>query len=280
MQRHAFQHALRTLLPLLLVTVLAACRQPTVSAPAPAQAAEALGEAISAAELVGTNWQAVAFGSPGDSQPIDQATPVTLNFGVDRYFGTGGCNWFLGVYDVADDQMELRAPAQTVLQCKTPANLMQQEAMYLSALWNIVAYRQLDEKLLAYATDNQLLLTFVPAAPVALEGTAWSLKFQQEDEQMAPIIADTAITATFAAGRISGNAGCNTYEAAYTLDGDALAINGLSATEKACDAPEGVMDREQLYLANLASATQLTQSGGLLQLLNADDETVLAFGAP
>ena len=43
--------------------------------------------------------------------------------------------------------------------------------MYLSALYNIDEYRKLDDKLLAYATGSQLLLTFRAAAPVPLEGT-------------------------------------------------------------------------------------------------------------
>ena len=101
---------------------------------ADAGAAAALGDVLSAAQLAGTGWQALAFGSPGDGKPVDPATTLTLNFGVDRYVGSGGCNWFLGAYNVAGDSMELNAPSQTILQCTEPANVMQQESMYLSAL--------------------------------------------------------------------------------------------------------------------------------------------------
>ena len=40
------------------------------------------------------------------------------------------------------------------------------------------------------------------------------------------------------------------------------------------------MDQEALYLANLAGAVRLIQTAGVLQLLNADDETSLALAAP
>lgn len=286
--------ALRTFLQLLLVAVgamlLAACRQPAVPTPTPApasagaSAAAALGDVLSAAQLAGTGWQALAFGSPDSGKLVDPATTLTLNFAADRYGGSGGCNWFLGTYNVAEASMELNAPSQTVLQCTAPPNVMRQESMYLSALYNVEEYRKLDDKLLAYAVGDQLLLTFRAAAPVPLEGTVWSLKFLQDpQDNVVAAIAGTTVTATFAEGKVTGGGGCNTYTGAYTLDGDKLTITGLSVADGAkqtCESPAGIMDQEALYLANLAGAVRLVQTAGVLQLLNADDETSLAYGAP
>jgi heat shock protein HslJ len=294
MPHQSRQPALRTFLPLLLVTLgamlLAACRQPAVPTPTPAPGRAAadgpavMGDVLAPAQLAGTGWQALAFGSPDDGKPVDGVTTLTLNFGADRYAGSGGCNWFLGTYSVAGDSMELNAPSQTVLQCTAPPDVMQQEAMYLSALYNVDEYRKLDDKLLAYATGSQLLLTFRAAAPVPLEGTAWSLKFLQDtQDNVVAAIAGTTVTATFAAGKITGSAGCNTYTGTYTLNGDKLNVAGLTvpgATKKTCDSPQGIMDQEAIYLANLAGAVRLVQTAGVLQLLNADDETNLAFAAP
>lgn len=282
--------ALRTSLLLLLAAggavLLAACRQPAVPTPtpAPAGAAAALGDVLSATQLAGTGWQAVAFGDSSDGKPVDPATSLTLNFGADRYGGSGGCNWFLGTYDVAGDSMQLNAPSQTILQCTEPANVMQQESMYLSALYNVDEYRKLDDKLLAYATGSQLLLTFREAPPVALEGTAWSLKFLQDpQDNVAATMPGTTVSAAFAGGKVTGSAGCNNYTGTYTLDGDKLTIGDIAVAEgnkKTCDSPEGIMDQEAIYLANLAGSVRLVQTAGVLQLLNADDETSLAFGAP
>lgn len=281
--------ALRTSLLLLAAggaVLLAACRQPAVPTPtpAPAGAAAALGDVLSATQLAGTGWQAVAFGDSSDGKPVDPATSLTLNFGADRYGGSGGCNWFLGTYDVAGDSMQLNAPSQTILQCTEPANVMQQESMYLSALYNVDEYRKLDDKLLAYATGSQLLLTFREAPPVALEGTAWSLKFLQDpQDNVAATMPGTTVSAAFAGGKVTGSAGCNNYTGTYTLDGDKLTIGDIAVAEgnkKTCDSPEGIMDQEAIYLANLAGSVRLVQTAGVLQLLNADDETSLAFGAP
>ena len=286
--------ALRTVLPLILFAMgallLAACSQPVIPTPTPAAAgagvgaSAALGEVLSAAQLAGTGWQALAFGSPADGKLVDPATTLTLNFGADRYGGSGGCNWFLGTYNVAGDSIELNAPSQSDLQCAAPANVMQQEAMYLSALYNITEYRKLDDRLLAYATGNQLLLTFRAAAPVPLAGTAWSLKFLQDtQDNVVATLAGTTVTLTLAQGKVTGSGGCNTYTGTYTLDGDKLNIAGLTVadgTRKTCDSPQGIMDQEAIYLANLAGAVRLVQTAGVLQLLNADDETSLAFAAP
>lgn len=264
--------------------LLAACRQPAVPTPTPAPAgaaagaAAALGDVLSAAQLAGTGWQAVAFGSGGDGKPVDPATSLTLNFGANRYGGSGGCNWFLGTYNVAGDSMELNAPSQTVLQCTEPPNVMQQESMYLSALYNVDEYRKLDDKLLAYTTGNQLLLTFSEAETVPLEDATWWLKFQLADGQITPVVPGTEVSATFSDGEVSGNGGCNRYQGSYTLDGDALSITGPAYTLRKCGGPEGIVEQEQLYFANLGAATRLVQTGDLLQLLNADGETLLMFG--
>ncbi len=284
--------ALRTfrllLLAAALAAILAACRQPAVPTPTPASAdagaAAALGDVLTAAQLAGTGWQALAFGNLDDGKPLDPATTLTLNFGADRYGGSGGCNWFLGTYNVAGDTMELNAPSQTDLQCTDPASVMQQEAMYLSALYNIDEYRKLDDKLLAYATGSQLLRTFRAAPPVPLEGTTWSSKFLQDpQDNVVATATGTTVSAAFAGGTVTGSAGCNTYTGTYTLDGDQLTIGGLTVadgTKKTCDSPAGIMDQEAVYLANLGGAVRLVQTAGVLQLLNADDETSLAYGAP
>lgn len=285
--------ALRTFLLLLLITIggmlLAACRQPAVPTPTPAPASAAaggaaLGDVLSAAQLVGTGWQAVAFGDAKDGKPVDPATSLTLNFGGNRYAGSGGCNWFLGTYNVAGANMELNAPSQTALQCTTPPDVMQQESMYLSALYNVDEYRKLDDKLLAYATGNQLLLTLREAAPVPLEGTTWTLKFlQDQQDNVVAAMAGTTVTAAFAGGKVTGSAGCNDYTATYTLADDQVTIADLTVVggaKKTCDSPKGIMDQEAVYLANLTGAVRLVQTTGVLQLLNADDETSLAYGAP
>lgn len=279
MPRQSLRHVLYTLALAVLLFGLAGCRAASAR-PTPTPTAEAVGVVMPAAQLIGSSWQAVAFGSPGESLPVDKATQLTLNFGVERYAGSGGCNWYLGVYSAQGDTIRFYAPATTLLNCIKPPNVMNQESTYFTAVQNILTYRKAGDNLLGYTSDNQLLLTFAPAQAVALEGTDWSLKFLLANQKAAPTIPGATITAAFAGGKLSGNAGCNSYTANYTLQNEALSISNLAVTEKACSDPQGVMEQEQQFLTNLTAATRLIQLGNILQLLNADGETVLAFGAP
>jgi heat shock protein HslJ len=92
------------------------------------------------------------------------------------------------------------------------------------------------------------------------------------------ILIGSEITATFADdGTLSGSAGCNTYDASYTTDGDTIEIDAPSSTKMACPEPEGVMDQEAAYLAALPTAATFRVNGGLLELLSAEGSAVVTY---
>ena len=123
------------------------------------------------------------------------------------------------------------------------------------------------------------MLTFVPAEEVAFEDTVWSLKFQMMNDQPTPSYPGVETTAIFDGVIVSGSAGCNTYEAGYVIDGDSITIDAPTMTEMACEDPPGVMDQESAFVASLDSVTNYTMAGGILELLNADGQTLLLMGA-
>lgn len=57
-----------------------------------------------------------------------------------------------------------------------------------------------------------------------------------------PLVAGTRIRLTFENGRLGASVGCNTFGAAYRLDGTTLRIDGGSMTEMGCDKPR--MDQD------------------------------------
>lgn len=260
----------------IIALMLSGCRP--VQAPTPTPPAEEQETQIaSELPLVGTSWQVESFGRPEQDLTPIMGTRLTLNFGITRYAGDGGCNWFLGVYGADETSLRLRTPATTSARCDPPG-VMQQEATYLSVLWNILAYRKDGERLLGYGVNDQLMLTFMPSQPVEFETTAWILRFQHNNRRMVPANPQAQITAQFDAGQVNGSAGCSTYTAAYTLDNDQFVLSDLVTTQETCTEPAGVAQQEELFLTNMQSATRLIQTGGLLQLLSADGETLLAFG--
>ena len=92
-------------------------------------------------------------------------------------------------------------------------------------------------------------------------------------------LAGTRITARFADGSVAGAAGCNSYNAAYTLTGgpDTLRIGPVAATRMACAEPPGVMEQEAAYLAALPTAQSYRFEGPDLVLEPADGARVARY---
>ena len=127
--------------------------------------------------------------------------------------------------------------------------------------------------------------TAVPTQPIAppqpptvvvpianpLAGTRWTvMNFNNGSDAVVGLIAGTTITLEFdAAGRASGNSGCNTYSANYRVNGNALSIDKPSGTKMQCETPEGVMQQEQQYLSALQNAATFDIAGSTLTIRNA-----------
>lgn len=82
-------------------------------------------------------------------------------------------------------------------------------------------------------------------------------------------LADRDVTITVAASELAGDAGCNTYSAEYTLDGDRISVGEVVSTDMACE-PAEAMDAEQAYLDALGQVERATLEG---------DELVLTGGS-
>lgn len=116
------------------------------------------------------------------------------------------------------------------------------------------------------------------AAAVPLEGTAWQLTdYVGPEGGSLPVPEGLAASATFDAGTVSGNAGCNQYNATYTLDGDKLSIATPSMTAMACPAPQ--MALETAYTTALQKVATYQVSGDTLELKTAEGKVGLRYAA-
>ncbi len=116
------------------------------------------------------------------------------------------------------------------------------------------------------------------SAGSGLEGTLWGLaEYLGPSGNAVPVPKDLTATATFAAGTVSGNAGCNDYTGTYTVDGDKLTIGPLATTKKACGPAQTAL--ETAYLAALAKVATYTVSGKSLDLKTAENKVGLHFTA-
>jgi heat shock protein HslJ len=108
-----------------------------------------------------------------------------------------------------------------------------------------------------------------------LAGTRWSVtNFNTGMGAVAGLIPGTQISLDFdTAGRITGNAGCNTYFANYRVGASSsLTVDAPGAGKILCETPEGVMQQEQQYLAALRSAATFQISGNQLQIRSGTGE--------
>jgi heat shock protein HslJ len=74
-----------------------------------------------------------------------------------------------------------------------------------------------------------------PADPLA--GTKWQVRSYYNAAEvggMASPMGGVQLTAEFTEGVVGGSAGCNTYSASYTVDGDSLSIGEAASTMMFC----------------------------------------------
>jgi heat shock protein HslJ len=119
--------------------------------------------------------------------------------------------------------------------------------------------------------------TATPApAPNPLAGTRWDVVNYNDGAAIVTLVPGTSITMEFGAGgQVTGNSGCNSFSAGYSVNGSALSITQPGGTQQFCAEPEGVMDQEARFLAALQSAASFRINGSQLEITSAAGQIVL-----
>jgi heat shock protein HslJ len=111
----------------------------------------------------------------------------------------------------------------------------------------------------------------------SLEDVSWSLDSLLNIEgETVCALPSTEVTALFKNGRVSGNAGCNNYGAAYETNGDYLTIGPIMRTLMMC-VDGGVSRQEGDYLRNLNDSASYNISGNLLRIMNSNGTVILTY---
>jgi len=114
-------------------------------------------------------------------------------------------------------------------------------------------------------------------APVALPGTSWTLKsYVDSDSTSFPVPDGITITAAFSSTDVSGNGGCNTYSAPYTVgSGGTISIGTITATTRACS--DDVNAAEAAYFDALRNSGTFTATTAKLKLGSTDSTVRLVY---
>ena len=236
------------------------------------------------ANLAGTVWQLISV----DGQVPVEGPATTLAFLDEKWFVEySRCEGIVSSYQTAGHDLGSGFSAWLGQVCQDG------EGRGVTTLRAPADYC-LTQGRLQIATTSGQVFVYEPlpeAARLALEGPTWSLLSIVGERQIAgetvpipdpnPILEGSEITLTFKGGGASGSAGCNSYGAAYILDGTSLAFGDIAATERDCPTPEGVgepvrMEQEQRYLAALKDVTGYRMAGSQFWLLT-DDGRALTF---
>ena len=212
------------------------------------------------AALEGTDWSLSAFVSGDVVSSLIADTGITLRLEDGSASGRAGCNGYGADYTLDGENLVRFGQAMsTMMFCEFPLGVMDQEANYLTALSKVAGYRISGDQLELLDAAGAVLLVYtevVPPPPAALEGNYWSLTSFVSEDAVSSLIAETAIMAKLEDGKLTGNAGCNSYSAGYTLDGEKLSFTAAISTKMYCEIPQGIMEQETAYLIALSKVAR------------------------
>jgi heat shock protein HslJ len=239
------------------------------AAPAPAAAAPA-----APAPIEGPIWRLSRLGGQTDQALAALRPPITARFDAGRLQAFGGCNQLVGGYVIDGDRVRVDALAGTMKACAPP--VMAVETAFKAALRGTLRFQvEGDGLTLAAESDSEPSMTFAAAPPPRLEGITWTVSGYNNGRQaVVSPLSGTTLTLTFRDGSVNGRAGCNTFRATYSRDGNHLTIGAVAATRKTC-AAAGVMQQEREFLAALESSSTWTIDRGVLDVQRADGARVL-----
>ena len=231
-------------------------------------ACTAMPTADSLAALDGTAWVLTTL--PG--QALVPGTSVTARFEGGRIQGTDGCNRYTVPYTQTGRTLQV-GPQGASTQMACPPEVSQQADAFMGVLTRSSAHRVEGGRLQLLAADGAVLATFDRQSE-SLAGTSWRVTGYNNGRQaVASTLAGTNLTMAFSAdGRVGGSAGCNNFTAAYTLEGQKLAIGPAAATRRMCASPEHVMKQEAEFLKALQTIATARREGDQLELRTTKSE--------
>ena len=228
--------------------------------------------------LTETTWNLVAYGLEGNVPPAN-VIPTIIFSDDGMLSGMSGCNSFFGSYQTDGQMMSIGQLGSTRMLCFDD-EIMKFENEYLTLLQDITAYATLGTFLTLYNENIESILLFEARPIVQMYNTLFELESFSVDGEMQYVITDSTITFTVTEdGRISGNAGCNTYSTVATFDeydSSQITIAQAISTMMACIA-EGIMEQESAYLAMLASVNSFDFDGTYLNLYDVNEEIVAIY---
>jgi heat shock protein HslJ len=225
------------------------------------------------APLAGTNWTL----QPGSLDvPIPGGSSITATFSATEISGVAACNSYRAQYTAGPgNKLDIGDIVTTRRACAEP--ILRAEQAFIAELRLVTTY-EADGNFLRMGDGTNDLLRFRAADPTPgnLYGRWRVTRYMNAGDGLSTVLPGTTITLEF--GRDNNVAGmaCNSYAGLWSVNGDALTIGDLIATERACTSPPGVMQQESDYFTALRSARTWSVQGNQLTLAHPRGTAVIA----
>jgi heat shock protein HslJ len=225
--------------------------------------------------IEGKNWKLTSYDFSGAATSVPDGIVVDATFAAGKVAGFSGCNIYNAPATVDGAKLTVGKAATTAMACEPTATDL--EAAYLGNLSNAATFTATADKLTIYNKTGKLVLTYAAGAANPLEGEWLVTGYNNGKQAVTSPMTGTTLTAVFTPdGKVSGDAGCNTYNGPYKLDGTALTVGPLATTMKACD--QAIMDQETQFLTALQTPTNVEPSGATVTLRDASGATQVILG--
>ncbi|MGE5602471.1 MAG: META domain-containing protein, partial [Nitrososphaerales archaeon] len=225
--------------------------------------------------LEGVRWVLVSFkDAQGKVASAIPGADAYAEFANGKVAGSTGCNRYTAPYEATGNSLKVGQTATTMMACAMP--VMDQEAAYLANLQAAATYKiEADQLSIADATAA-VVLTYKAEKPAGLVGSWLMTAYNNGKGGFQSAMTGVEVTAVFDdKGQVSGNAGCNSYNAPYTVDSDKIKIGPAVTTRKACEA--AIMAQETAYLNALTKAATYKVEGTKLTLRDADGAAMAGY---
>ncbi|MCD7973121.1 MAG: META domain-containing protein [Candidatus Azobacteroides sp.] len=216
-------------------------------------------------------WVLKSINNRNATDAFSQTIPyITFNFDDNQVSGNAGCNAFSGKFSYIDGNFSAPNLVSTQMAC-TGTN---EEDLFLRLLRN-PSYLTMVNGDLIFSQNANSVLVFSRAQGLStndLSGT-WELETMEGRSTDLDSFQHTpTLEFNFSDGRISGNAGCNQFNASFTLNNNTLDVQPLATTRMACDKMEG----ENKFSGLLAGRSTIDFENNLL-ILRRNNNMIMTF---
>ena len=229
----------------------------------------------SASPIEGVTWILSQQATDGELADLPADILVSMRLEGGAAGGSGGCNSWFASYTIEGDTIAFTEIGSTLIACDEPANTV--ERTFFANLEATATFAVDGTALTIAGPDGATILAFEADEPGSVVGS-WVATGVDIAGGVVSSETTSEITATFAeGGTLSGNDGCNSYDATYEVDGPTIAIGPLATTRMACP-DDDLTEQAAAYAEALAAAvTWSVGPDGSLQLRGADGALLVAY---